>query len=259
MTTKSAAVIGLLLCAAGIPCLAQQSRPANHAGYADPARFAKAIEDFEAADRQQPPPAGGIVCIGSSSLKGWHADIRKDLAPLTIIPRGFGGSTMNDALHYADRIVLPYRPRAIVLYEGDNDIAQRIPPEKIAATFQAFVDRIHRHLPDTRIYVLSIKPSISRWKHWPMTLQANRLLADACARDKRLFYVDVATPMLDADGRPRGELLKADNLHMTRAGYEVWRDVLRPILLKAELPFEAASAPASAPSSRPSASPVAAP
>jgi lysophospholipase L1-like esterase len=210
--------------------------------YSSPTRFEKAICDFEAADRETPPPSGAIVCIGSSSMRGWHSAIQKDLAPLTVIPRGFGGSNMNDALHYADRIVIPYKPRAIVLYEGDNDIEQQIPPEKIVATFRAFVSKVHKHLPETRIYVLSIKPSIRRWKSWPRTVVANRLLAEACAKDERLIYVDVATPMLDADGQPRKDLFQDDNLHLNRAGYVVWRDVLRPILLEAEQPFETRAA-----------------
>jgi lysophospholipase L1-like esterase len=237
-TAVSVTCLVLLLGIASAPCLSQQSQPAGPGEYPSPARFEKAVREFEAADQKQPPPSGAIVCIGSSSMRGWHSAIEEDLAPLTVIPRGFGGSNMNDALQYADRIVIPYRPRAIVLYEGDNDIEQRIPPEKVVATFRAFVGKVHKHLPDARIYVLSIKPSIRRWQSWPQAKEANRLIAEACAKDKRLVYVDVASPMLDADGQPCKDLFQKDNLHMTRPGYVVWRDVLRPVLLKAELPFE---------------------
>lgn len=105
---------------------------------------------------------------------------------------------MNDALHYADRIVLPYKPRAVVLYEGDNDIAQNISPQKIADTFrQLLVEKIHKKLPECRIYFLSIKPSIRRWDMWPEMQETNRLIGSQCKEDKRLTYVDVASGMLD--------------------------------------------------------------
>ena len=94
--------------------------------YRDPTRFEQQIQAFETTDQQAFPPQNAIVCTGSSSMRGWHDTIADDLAPLTVIPRGFGGSNMNDALHYADRIALAYKPRAIVVYEGDNDIAQGI-------------------------------------------------------------------------------------------------------------------------------------
>ncbi len=145
---------------------------------------------------------------------------------------------MNDALHYADRIVLPYRPRAIVLYEGDNDIAQGIKPKTIADTFRLFVDKIHGELPECRIYFLSIKPSIKRWHLWPKMKKANRLIAAACSKDERLTYVDVASGMLNDEGNPRKEIFQEDDLHMTRAGYILWQNALKPILLEAELQYE---------------------
>jgi lysophospholipase L1-like esterase len=206
--------------------------------YPSPERFADAIAAFTAADEEEMPPRKAIVCTGSSSMRGWHKDIYDDLAPLTVIPRGFGGSNMNDVLHYADRIILPYKPRAVILYEGDNDIALGIAPAPIAQTFRALVEKIHAQLPETRIYFLSIKPSISRWHMWPRMQEANALIADECAADERLVYVDVAAGMLDEEGKPRADIFKEDKLHMNRRGYEIWRDILRPIIIKAEWPHE---------------------
>lgn len=206
--------------------------------YPSPARFENAIKKFEASDAVQFPAQGGIVCIGSSSMRGWHKTITDDLSPLTIIPRGFGGSNMNDALHYAERIVLPYKPRAIVLYEGDNDVAQGISPQKIANTFQVFIDKVHQELPECRIYFLSIKPSIKRWHMWNTMEEANALITAKCEEDKRLVYVDVASPMLNEKGEPREEIFQQDKLHMTRGGYVIWRDILKPVLHQAELKYE---------------------
>ena len=220
-------------------CFGQVSKAATKKAYSsDPARFEESIKRFEFADDEQPPPMGAIVCIGSSSIRGWHDSIQSDLAPLTVIPRGFRGSNMNDALHYADRIVLPYRPRAIVLYEGDNDVAQGIRPQTIADTFRLFVDKIHEELPECRIYFLSIKPSIKRWQLWLKMKKANRLIAAECSKDKRLTYVDVASAMLDERGNPRVEIFQEDDLHMTRSGYTLWQNTLKPILSETELQYE---------------------
>ena len=145
---------------------------------------------------------------------------------------------MNDALHYTNRIVLPYKPRAILVYEGDNDIANGIAPKKIADTFLTFTKKVHKELPKCRIYFLSIKPSIARWSMWPKMKEANSLIAAECTKDKRLTFVDVASGMVDDEGNPRKEIFKKDNLHMTRDGYVIWRNALRPILVKAELQFE---------------------
>lgn len=226
-------------------CRGADVKPDAPRQYPDPARFEKAVRAFEAADDKMTPPPGGIVCVGSSSIVGWHATIKQDLAPLPVIPRGFGGSNMNDALFYVDRVVLRYRPRAVVLYEGDNDIAQGIAAEKIRDTFVAFASAIHRRQPETRIYVLSIKPSPSRWALWPRTVEANRLLQAACAADaKRLSYVSIVEPMLGPDGRPLEAIFKPDRLHMNAKGYTLWRDVLRPLLLKRESPIAADVKPA---------------
>lgn len=213
----------------------------NYSGkdYPDPStRFVKTIEKFEMADAKKMPPEGAIVCIGSSSMRGWHTTIKDDLDPLTIIPRGFGGSNMNDALYYSDRIVIPYKPRAIVVYEGDNDVAQKVSPEQIADTTRAFVKKTHAALPDCRIYFLSIKPSIRRWDMWPKMVETNKLIEEICAEDDRLTYIDIATVMLDEKGIPKKDIFKKDDLHMTRGGYILWRDQVRPVLIEKELKFE---------------------
>lgn len=224
-----AALVAAPLCAGGKPGAKKKKTP-----WPDPRRFEKAIKKFEKQDEKNPPPAGAILCIGSSSMRGWHRTIRADLAPLTVIPRGFGGSTMHDVIHFADRVVLPYKPRAIVVYEGDNDAAAGVSAEGIRDAFAAFVGKVREELPETRFYFLAIKPSISRWKIWPRMKKANALIRRDCEKDKKLTFVDIAAPMLGPDGRPRKDIFKSDNLHMNRKGYEIWRDVLRPILLKKE-------------------------
>ena len=212
------------------------------AEYPDPERFRPAIDAFLAADAEAPPPKGAVVATGSSSMRGWHGRIAEDLAPLTIVPRGFGGSNMKDVAHFLDELVLRHEPRAVLLYEGDNDAAAGATPEEILAHFDAIAAGIHEALPRTRIYILAVKPSIRRW-HLRETMSAtNAMLADRARRDARLTFIDIATPMLGEDGKPLPELFVADNLHMNGAGYNIWRDTVRPVLVEAELGHEVMSA-----------------
>ncbi|MBF68109.1 MAG: hypothetical protein CMQ29_10475 [Gammaproteobacteria bacterium] len=203
------------------------------AEYPDPERYRKVIDAF-AAEPQ--PEAGGIVATGSSSMRGWHRRIDADLAPLKIIKRGFGGSNMYDVRYFLSELVLRHKPRAVLLYEGDNDAALGASPEQVMEHFEEIVEGIHTHLPDTRVYVLAVKPSLSRWRIWPAMSRTNDMLKTRCEEDVRLRFVDVATPMLGADGKPPEELFIGDMLHMTEAGYDVWRDATRAIVLPAESP-----------------------
>lgn len=221
-----------------VSCLTSPAQEKKQGKYPNPNRFEKSIKAFEAGDAKKMPPEGAVLCVGSSSMRKWHGTIKRDLAPLTVIPRGFGGSNMNDVLHFVDRIVIKYKPRAILLYEGDNDAGAGVPPAKILETFKALVAKVHKALPGTRFYVLPAKPSIRRWNIWPRMQEANKMVADVCARNDLLTYIDIAAPMLGADGKPKKDIFKKDNLHMNAEGYKLWTAAVKPILVKAEAKFE---------------------
>ena len=206
----------------------------------DPQRFESDIRAFEAQDRADPQPQGAIVLTGSSSIARWNDQAKAALAPLTVIPRGFGGSVMNDVLYYLDRIALSYKPRAILIYEGDNDtgFAKPIPDETILDELKQIIARIHGALPAARIYVLSIKPSILRWKRWPVAQRVSagyKRIADA---DPLVFYVDVATPLLQKDGTVRQDIFVADDLHLNDKGNAIWGATIKAALMPHEAQYE---------------------
>jgi lysophospholipase L1-like esterase len=206
----------------------------------DPERFSEAIRQFEEQDRQSMPPEGAIVLTGSSSIARWNDQAPAALAPLTVIPRGFGGSIMNDVLHYLDRVALKYKPRAILIYEGDNDIAAaRIPEDTIIDQLHDIIARVHEELPDTRIYVLSVKPSVLRWSVRPIAQQVNAAYRKVAANDALVHYIDVSTPFLKADGTVMTDVFAGDNLHFNDLGNAIWGATIKAGLMPVEARFEA--------------------
>ncbi len=220
----------MLLLLAGPAGFAQQD--------ADPARWESAMLAFDEQDRASPPPEGAVVLTGSSSIARWNDQAAAALAPLTVIARGFGGSTMRDALHHLDRVALRYRPRAILIYEGDNDTWSRVPEQTIVDQFRRIVARVHEELPETRIYVMSVKPSVARMEVWPAAQHVNRGLKAIAAADPLVHYVDAATPFLKADGAVMTDIFVEDNLHFNELGNLIWGSVIRAALMPLEARHE---------------------
>ena len=192
-------------------------------------RWEPAIQRFEASDRSSPPAPGGVVFVGSSSIRLWTTLI-EDFPGVNVINRGFGGSELSDAIEFVGRIVLPYRPRMVVLYAGDNDLARGKTPERVLQDTRAFVERVQREQPQARIVFVSIKPSLARAALLQVSEEANRLVREYAAERSGLEFVDVVAPMLDREGRPRAELFIDDGLHMNEQGYALWRAALAPFV-----------------------------
>ena len=193
-----------------------------------PEQWRDDIAAFAKLDNDKMPPPGGIVFVGSSSIRMWNA--AKSFPDLPVINRGFGGSQICDATRFADVLVVKYKPRLIVFYSGDNDVNAGKSAEQVQVDFQAFVTKVRKSLPETPIVVISIKPSIARWKLRDVMREANRLIAADCEKDEALKFVDVWPVMLGDDGEPRKDLFIADGLHMNEKGYELWTELLRPVI-----------------------------
>jgi lysophospholipase L1-like esterase len=152
------------------------------------------------------------------------------MVPMPVLNRGFGGSVIANVTHFADRVVLPYEPSAIVLYAGDNDIAFGLSADCTLRDFEAFVEHIHAATPGTPIYFISIKPSPSRVQLWNDMERANQLIEAETTTNAALHFVDVSEAMLDQQGQPIPELFTADGLHMNAAGYQLWTSIIQPRL-----------------------------
>jgi lysophospholipase L1-like esterase len=190
----------------------------------DKAPFANEITAFEKWDHQNAVPRDAILFVGSSTIRMWQtADAFPDLP---IINRGFGGSTIADVNLYADRIVFKYKPRTIVLYAGDNDIAGGRSPDRVVSDFERFAKTVHDQLPETRLIYLAIKPSIARWQLWPKMQEVNSRIKAILAENPKFTYVDTAPALFGPDGQPDKANFREDGLHMSDQGYAAWNKLL---------------------------------
>lgn len=194
------------------------------------ARWEKEVAAIEKRLHDTPPRAGGVVFAGSSSIRLWN--LEKSFPGKGYANVGFGGSQVRDCTHFASRLVIPHKPRVVVLYAGDNDVAAGRKPEQVLADFKAFCTALHKDVPKCRILFVAIKPSLARWKQFDTQKKANTLVQKFCAADERLAFVDVIPAMLGTDGMPIPNLYAKDGLHMSPAGYEKWTTVINAALGK---------------------------
>jgi lysophospholipase L1-like esterase len=221
ISMKSRLLIVVWLALWTLPLQAQEKSPSI--------RWEGDMKAFEATDKESSPPQGAVLFVGASGIKLWKT-LAKDFPEYPVINRGFGGSQLADSLYFADRIVIPYKPRVIVLNAGGNDLNAGKSPEQVATDFQAFVEKVQPALPQTRIVFHSLAPSPARWAQADKQQRANQLIRDYIAKGKNLVYVDTFDAFLGTDGQPRTELYVADRLHHSPQGYKLRADLIRPHL-----------------------------
>lgn len=200
-------------------------------GQPGPASFASEIAAFEQADRASPPKPCALLFVGSSSIRMWRS-LAADMTPYRVINRGFGGSTIADVNQHFDRVVAPYRPKAIFFYAGENDIDAGKSPIEVRAEFERFLQKKDRALGATPVYFISLKPSKARFAQMAKQAEVNAAVRQLDRRRADLHFVDVASAMLKA-GKPR-DIFQADALHMTDQGYRIWTRIIRPQVASAD-------------------------
>lgn len=206
--------------------IAAEAKPA--ASGAD--RWEQSVAKLEEGLRAHPPAPGAVFFLGSSSIVGWN--VKKSFPDVPTVNCGFGGSQMADAARYVDRLVIPWKPRVLVVYSGDNDMKAGKSPEQVRDDFRTLAEKVHKQLPQTKIVLIGVKPSIARWNLIDKIRATNKLLAACAEQDaqKQIVFVDVEPLMLDAEGRPRAEIFKDDGLHLNAEGYAIWAKRIAPLL-----------------------------
>lgn len=220
---------GLLVLALAIPGFRAQADETNVPD-PDPARFARAVSTYE--KQVQEAPEHPVLFYGSSSIRMWKLDEAFPGKP--VLNRGFGGSQISDCIHYFDRLVKPHAPSALVFYAGDNDVDSGKGVDQVCADFTAFVTQLHAAFPECVLYYLPIKPSVARWEKWPAMKAINKRIEADAQQNPLLTYIDIATPMFDAEGQPEKSLFLKDGLHLNDSGYARWNKVVGAVLFPAQ-------------------------
>jgi lysophospholipase L1-like esterase len=205
--------------------------PLNSDLFAQP--FADDIKAFKKEDSIRVPPQHAILFIGSSSFTNWK-DVQDYFPGYPIINRGFGGSSLPDLIRYANDIIFPYHPKQIVIYCGDNDLADSdtVSSETVVKRFQSLFYLIRKKMPGVNMIYISIKPSPSRARLKAKAENANAMIKKFIERQKNSTFVDVFNPMLGSDGKPIAEIFREDSLHMNAKGYAIWQKKIQPYLAK---------------------------
>jgi len=201
------------------------------------ARFEKKVLEYETEDRASAPSKGAILFAGDSQFYRWKT-IREDLPGYTLINRGIDSFQFRDLNRYAERIVIPYAPRLIVLHVGGNDVHNGRTPAQVLEDFKSFVGLVRARLPAVPIIYSSITPGPGRWDEAPQRKETNRLIREYVATRPDLKFVDLWDAMLTADGQPREDLWVEDRVHPNHAGYLVRAQLTRPLLGPIDRPID---------------------
>ena len=205
----------------------------SYSSFAQPADkypFESEIKAFVKIDSLHPPRRGGILFIGSSSIRKW-TDLESRFPDKPIIRRGVGGSELWQLnKYYTKAILLPYKPAKIFLYAGENDIASGRTASQVFVEFKKFWTLVASKFPKTNLYYLSIKPSPSRMQYHAEFAKANQLIKTFLKNKPKGHYVDMGKSIMKSDGSADLSLYESDNLHLNSLGYDRWEKVLRPLL-----------------------------
>lgn len=199
----------------------------------DPLVYEQDVAALVEQTRAGPASRGGVVFVGSSSIRLWST-LAADMQPLVVAQHGFGGAKLADVEYYADRLVNPFAPRAVVVFAGTNDLTPGASksPQVLLETWQRFVARVRAGLPDVPIYFIGITPSPLRWAIWADAQETNRLVREWHATDPTLHYIETGPSLLGADGEPDPDNYRFDGLHLSAQGYAIWAELIRPRLLR---------------------------
>ncbi|MFC2089415.1 GDSL-type esterase/lipase family protein [Bacteroidota bacterium] len=199
----------------------------------NPKLFNGAIRRYQRLDKSQPPSPGSIACTGSSVMKYWKT-IEKDLSPLPVLNRAIAGIKINELTYWANELVSRYKPAAVMVYAGSNDISGRKPrsPEQVLEGFRSFVLKVREHIPAVHVFYISINPTPAniRWKHWHSIQAANNSIKSFCEVDPQLTFIDVTEEFLNEQTAPRKEYFRIDKVHLNSEGYKAWTRIIKPIL-----------------------------
>jgi lysophospholipase L1-like esterase len=183
----------------------------------------------------QPP----IIFYGSSSIRRWKT-LSQDFAGYPVVNCGFGGSRLSDCVRYVSRLVLRLKPAAVVLYAGDNDLAQGARPDQAFASFRELYAALRGYSEQMPIAYISVKPCPARIRNIDNILRFNQMVQAFLQTQPATQYIDIYTAMLGPDHQPNPALFVQDQIHLSDLGYQMLRRDVSSFLTS-ELPPSSAN------------------
>ena len=196
----------------------------------NPARFQKEVDSIVAANGSVNKD-NLILFTGSSSIRLWK-NLNLSFPNHNVLNMGFGGSEMADLLYYTNKLIIPFKPRQIFIYEGDNDLSLGRSPAQIIASADSILSLIKQYLPHAEVIFISPKPSLQRWPLKEKYEDYNKQLKHWVSKKRNARYADVWTPMLNNNGTVMQDIFIADGLHLNEKGYSIWTSALKKYLLR---------------------------
>jgi lysophospholipase L1-like esterase len=163
-----------------------------------------------------------IIFYGSSSIRLWKT-LSQDFIGYPVVNCGFGGSRLSDCVRYVSRLVLRLKPAAVVLYAGDNDLAQGALPDQAFALFRNLYAALRGYSEKMPIAYISVKPCPARIRNLGNILRFNEMVQAFLQKQPATKYIDIYTAMLGADQRPNPALFVQDQIHLSGLGYQMLR------------------------------------
>ncbi len=186
------------------------------------------IENFEQLDKTEIYPDDAVMFAGSSSIRLWST-LSDDMAPYSVIQRGYGGAKLSDFAVYADRIFSPHKCSALVMfvandiYGGDDDKK----PEEVKKLFVYVLKTFRKSHPDTPFFWIAVTPTSSRWQVWPEINKASERIKEVCDNKPDTYFITTDYAFLDETGKPNDSLFVQDKLHLNEQGYKIWTEIIK--------------------------------
>ncbi|MEO1717050.1 MAG: GDSL-type esterase/lipase family protein [Planctomycetota bacterium] len=214
MTRRPAASLGLAACVV----TSANAQP-----------YSSDVGRWNAQDAIDLIPPGGIVFVGSSSIRRWE-QLTRDFNDYRIIQRGFGGSQLEDLNFWVNELVLSYQPTAVVVWSGTNDLSSGQTGIEVFNDYLTFVGLVQAQQPDVDIFYLGVTPTPANDSTTIERDTANGLIEAETLTDPKQHYVDLPTPFyaLNPPAGPDFTALYVDPVHLNRAGYDLWTTIIRP-------------------------------
>ncbi len=190
--------------------------------------YTERIKEFKA----NPLKYGDIVFIGNSITEGGNDWSEKFGIP-NVVNRGISGDVTDGILKRLDEITF-FKPKAVLILIGINDLFniyyhQQIPSaEYVGENILKITEVIHKKSPETKIFAQTVLPTSEDYLKDNIII-VNKMIK-AFQPEKDYEVIDLYEAFVNNEGLLKKDLTY-DGLHLNDAGYALWVEMVKPVLI----------------------------